>query len=363
MKGLVAIGLTPVSLSAAFFFTISISLTVWGAFYEPGIMKPGYLNYLKNISWSVSVLAIFPLFVGLTLKYYNEIPKLFDDLSATFKDEEKEKYSEFIKRVNGEFNKPLLPLFFLLLTIFLSCFYYYRILNAEPHLSWISSGEILQSILKTKSGFTYLGLYSAVIQTFLIYWTFNVVWRSFILSWGLHLFFNEYKFSVKVEPLHSDGCCGLKKIGDVGTIFNGILFLLGIYLSLKVIDKILIQNLPLDSNIGNPIFLGCYAVLAPALFFLPLGAAHKRMKSQKEEFLKPITTKLSKLIQQVETESSLENYEEITKLDDLLKKLNKKISVWPFNFRSLEAFFGTVVIPILPIILPFIFKLVSELIK
>ncbi|MFQ5912004.1 MAG: hypothetical protein ACE5JS_02360 [Nitrospinota bacterium] len=124
--------------------------------------------------------------------------------------------------------------------------------------------------------------------------------------------FNQKGFSIRIEPLHPDGCCGLGNIGAVAMKLNMISFLIGIYLSLKVIDKVIVQGRSLGADIGNPIMLGGYAILAPLLFFFPLAAAHDRMK--------------------------------------------KGIPVWPFDFKSIGAFMGTVAVPILPVLLPFIIQ-------
>jgi hypothetical protein len=191
----------------------------------------------------------------------------------------------------------------------------------------------------------------------------NLVSKNIILAWSLHNYFNKHDFAIDIDPMHPDGCCGLKKIGDVSMIFNTILFLLGIYLSLKVIDKIVIQHLPLTSDIGNPIFLGTYIVLAPILFFVPLNAPHRKMKCLKEQYLKPLTSKYFTLIKTVESSGSTDTYEEINKLEALITNLNKKVPVWPFNFKSLKAFFGTVIVPLLPVILPFALKIIIDWLK
>ncbi len=183
--------------------------------------------------------------------------------------------------------------------------------------------------------------------------------KSSSFSWGLNLFFNKYEFNVDVKPLHEDKCSGLKRIGDVGMIFNYIFFLIGIYLSLKVIDKLVIQEVPLTNDIGNPILLGFYIFLAPFLFLLPLWAPHKIMKSKKKEFIRPLIMHYSERIYRIQRiyrigEEPPNEYEELEQLDTLIQKLNKDIPVWPFDFKSWKSFLATVVFPSLPVILPFL---------
>jgi hypothetical protein len=355
---------SPLLIGILFFFFISLPLTFLGTITATNQDVHNYVTYWENVSWSVSIIFIFPFVVGLTAKYYLEIPKLFEKLSKKIGNKQKSELSDFISSIDKKFNNPILPIIIFLITIALNYIYYIQILDKEPYCSWITSGSLFKDSLNTKSGFTYSGIYSAFIQVILIYWILNIAWKSFVFSLALFLFFNKYKFEMDVKPLHEDKCCGLKVIGDVGMIFNAILFLIGIYISLKVMDKIVIQDLPITNDIGNPIVLACYTFLAPLLFFLPLSAPHKKMKLMKQEFINPLIIYYSEMIDKLRNNPAIENkYDEIEKLDILIKKLDNQIPVWPFNFKSLQSFFGTVITPILPIILPFLVKAVVGVVK
>jgi hypothetical protein len=195
-----------------------------------------------------------------------------------------------------------------------------------------------------------------------VYWILNLLWRGAILAWGLHELFNKRNYPVKIQPLHPDHCCGLRKIGDVAMLLNLTLFVLGIYISLKVIDKIVIQNSSLGEDIGNPIMLGGYLIVAPLLFFFPLGAAHRQLNDAKERFLEPGNQKCERLFSELADVTSDDKgftaVQAFSALDTTITRLHKEIPVWPFDFRSLQAFAGTIVIPILPIVLPFAIKLI-----
>ena len=158
-----------------------------------------------------------------------------------------------------------------------------------------------------------------------IYWVLNLLWKGYVLAWGLRDFFNKRHFRIRVEPLHPDGVCGFRPIGNIASRLNVILFLLGLYLSLKVIDKIVIQQSSLVEDIGNPMMLCGYAILAPRSFFLPLGAAHNTMLEAKEDSC------------------------------GLSASGARSSSA---DFKSLQAFFGTVVVPLLPVILPILIQLI-----
>ncbi len=144
-------------------------------------------------------------------------------------------------------------------------------------------------------------------------------------------------------------------------LLNLTIFILGIYISLKVVDKIVIQDSPLGADVGNPIFLGGYLIIAPLLFFSPLGAAHRQMSDARERFLKPASQKCERLFNELANASlddkGLTAVQTFSALDAAISRLHKEIPVWPFDFRSLQAFVGTIVIPILPIVLPFAINL------
>jgi hypothetical protein len=108
--------------------------------------------------------------------------------------------------------------------------------------------------------------------------------------------------------------------------------------------------------------LGGYLIVAPLLFFFPLGAAHRQLNDAKERFLEPVNQKCGRLFSELADVTSDEKgftaVQAFSALDTAITRLHKEIPVWPFDFRSLQAFAGTIVIPILPIVLPFAIKLI-----
>jgi len=253
--------------------------------------------------------------------------------------------NEFLGVLGHRFNNFAMTLGCFLVTIVLNIIYFWQILD-DKDLGWMKDGLL---------GMSGPGLFGAIIQVVLIYWVLFLLTRGFVLSWGLYEFFNRRGFSVRIDPMHPDGVGGLRPIGYVANIFNIILFLIGIYLSLKVIDKWFIQGAPLGEDIGNPVMLGSYVVLAPLLFFLPIGSAHNAMRVAKDRFLAPLSATRQRLFVDLKNvklnREGARAVETIKVLEETWDDLRKKIPVWPFDFRSLEAFFGTVIVPLLPILL------------
>jgi hypothetical protein len=260
---------TPVRLGILFFLLVSLTLTVW-AVVTGGENTDAYVTYLENISWSISLLYLFPFVIGLTLRFYQGIPDLFEFLfENTLQEKQPEQIDNFRKWLAARFNGYLHPVVFMGATFVLNYLYFSQILDRE-NPSWMVGGPILMDVLSSRQGLTPVGAYAALIQVVLIYWALVLIWKAVIFSWGLHEFFNAGKFNIKLDLWHPDGSCGLKRISSTCMFFNYILLLFGVYISLKVIDKIMVQNLPLFSDIGNPLMLGGYAILAPLLFFFRL---------------------------------------------------------------------------------------------
>src|SRR5690242_8726550 len=244
IRAIATTGVSPVGLGIGFFLCISLTLSVWASLSEPTGVKPSYISYFDNISWSISVIFIFPFVVSLTFKYYLEIPILFSFLLQRTDQSHKNCTSleEFYIWLDRRFNSYWVSGAALILTIGLNIIYFYQIFQHQRFTDWITSGELLGFLSIQGRGLTTVGLYAALIQTILVYWVLNLLWRGAVLAWGLHELFNTRNYPVEIRPLHPDNCCGLRKIGDVAMLLNLILFLLGIYISLKVIDKIVIQH-------------------------------------------------------------------------------------------------------------------------
>jgi hypothetical protein len=361
MRAIAATGVSPVGLGIGFFLSVSLPLSVWASLSESLKVEAGYVSYFDNISWSISMVFLFPFVVSLTLKYYLEIPILFEFLLQKT-DQSHKHLDEFYTWLDRRFNSYWVSSAALALTIGLNMIYFYQIFQHQEFTDWITSGKLLGFLSTRGRGLTTVGLYAALIQTVLVYWILNLLWRGAILAWGLHELFNKRNYPVKIQPLHPDHCCGLRKIGDVAMLLNLTLFVLGIYISLKVIDKIVIQNSSLGEDIGNPIMLGGYLIIAPLLFFFPLGAAHRQLNDAKERFLEPVNQKCERLFSELADvtldDKGFTAVQAFSALDTAITRLHKEIPVWPFDFRSLQAFAGTIVIPILPIVLPFAIKLI-----
>lgn len=211
-------------------------------------------------------------------------------------------------------------------------------------------------------GFTGLGLIAAVVQLVFGYWLANLAFRAGVCYWGLYeLFGNRKKWNIRVitNPLHPDRCCGLGRIGELAMRFNIIIFIVGIYVSLTVVDKILLQKASPFADITVPLYLSGYALIAPLLFFLPLGSARQTMKRSKIDFLRPISNKCEQLASAGGADLTTESTQAVGaffETDKLRLQLHKEIPVWPFDFKSFMQFTGAIVLPISPVLVPLLIE-------
>lgn len=360
--------ITPIKLGIAF-FAIGISLHVVASYTNPFPFVFSFddpesykKTFLLNTSWSFAIIFLYPFIVGLTLKYYQEIPKTYEYIfNNLLKGKLADKDFEEIKRhISVRFNNYYILPLTLIITLYLNNMYFLDILNND-YVDWMNTTDGIKIYTDTKTDFTLAGLYAAAIQIVLVYWIMNLVLRGIIFSWSLYYLFNNKNISFQFNTMHPDSCFGLKIIGEVSMILNMILFMLGIYISLKVVDKIFIQGLSLLSDIANPTMLVSFAILAPVLFFFPLGAAHHRMKEAKEDFMYGISEKINQLHGNLShVNNSQEMFECTRAIKEMFTYLNtmkKNIHIWPFDFKSMEAFFAVIVVPLLPTLFPLILNL------
>jgi len=344
--------LTPASLGICFFICVSLPLCISALVFQR--------EFFINISWSLSIVFLFPFLIGLSLKYYLEVPKLFDHLFDDIVDNNSDdRKAEFYQWLDIRFNHYAWTILILVfsLTVELLVFNQKQTHCAE---SWMIGGDLFDFVSDNGNkncGFTGVGLYAAIIQLVITYWCVNLGFRAAICYWGLYEFFenkNKWGFDIKINTLHPDRCSGLGRVGDVAMLFNIIIFIIGVYVSLTVLDKTLIQQSTPTNDIVVPLYLGGYILLAPLLFYLPLGSARRTMKESKIAFLLPISERCEQLAKQSSVDFPKESSAAVAdffEMDKLRVQIEKEIPVWPFDFRSFLKFSGAIVFPIMPVLL------------
>jgi len=300
--------------------------------------------------------------VGLIYKYYLSFPRVLGQLvESLVPDISEEAINEYEKCLDKRFNRSYIWLAILILVLIGNLLYFYQIImKSEFTQEWMTYSQYAWHIVDNK-GLTLAGILAFFIQGFLLYLIITFVVKTLVFIYTLYEFFSSKRFNVELDPLHFDGVCGLRQIAKIDTQLAFILFLIGIYLSFKVIDKLIVQDQNLFSDIGNPVLLGSYALLAPFMFFLPLASAHSKMEQAKDRFLIPISDKIGQLTREM---TGVQNNKDSTQFLSIVKEIEglhilykRKIPVWPFDVKSVQGFFSLVMMPLLPVLIPLVFNM------
>ena len=170
---------------------------------------------------------------------------------------------------------------------------------------------------------------------------FQVLFKGvFIAKESRHVFDHD----VLLQPLHPDGCGGLKPLGDISKALNFFVSLIGLYLSVVAI----VGRTP----IGHPLFapaVVAFIVLAVYLFFAPLWKAHDRMAAEKERVLHALSQEFQHTYEQVARNLSargilLEDAQKIGGLEQMYR-IASNMPVWPLDVKILTQFAGAVLVP------------------
>jgi len=341
----------PITLSAIF-LTLAAIFTIWTWYGYPGLKgDPKYLTYAENISWFLSLIFIFPFVLGLTYKYYLDIPRATQAAySKLDKKPSQAKFNTFWENAFTRIDHPGIVYLVIVLAAFANEAYFVSIYLDERVNSWM----VMESVANNGDfHVTAAGWMAVVIQTLLTYWVMTFVIKGLLYIRYLHIFFAEFRRDINVNPLHEDGFSGLGDIARLATWQSTILLLLGIYVSLKVIDKSIMQHQFVLTDPGNLAVLISYVLLAPFMFFMLLGAAHNVMIDSKQKFLAAFNKenlqfqKVSLASEEIKNKKEL--MELILKEQECRERFDQKIHVWPFTWRSLQGFFGAVIVPLIPV--------------
>lgn len=178
------------------------------------------------------------------------------------------------------------------------------------------------------------------------------------LYWFNLLFKN---FEVDVRVLHPDKSGGLSPLSNFSLKIG---YMIGIF-GLTTITTIWSQSSYLTpgkvfSLYTSPatISLGvAYILIAPLVFFAPIGSAHSAMKKAKNDYIISISDQFKRDFTNIQLllnkdsknlKSSLEKIEYLQKIHEMASKF----PVWPFNTSSIIIFFSSVFSPFILSILP-----------
>ncbi len=172
-----------------------------------------------------------------------------------------------------------------------------------------------------------------------------MVYKGVLLIYFLRKLHTTFDF--QVNPLHLDGCGGLKPVGDFCIAISYIVFVFFIvvvaFFTFPHVEEL---NLALYSSL----FL--YVFFASFFFVYPIWPIHNSMKAQKSEILRELKEalgpdyweSLDRLI-----ERSMESSTPRSKRLETIYEMADIMRIWPFNVSGLLLFLTAALIPVLSV--------------
>jgi hypothetical protein len=184
------------------------------------------------------------------------------------------------------------------------------------------------------------------------YMIINVLLRGFATVQQIRCVFDgSYGKRIVLQPLHPDGCGGLKRLGAISVALNSFLCLLAVYFSVLAFAKSAEQTAqPSDYPFFIPMVIG-FVLLSIYLFLAPLSRAHDVMEQEKTKILSALNAEFQKsyrvITSQIEAEGiHLEDAQKIESIERLYRIANK-MPVWPMDAGILRQLGITITVPLL----------------
>jgi hypothetical protein len=176
---------------------------------------------------------------------------------------------------------------------------------------------------------------------------------------------------LRIQPGHSDGCCGLEEVGNC-CLQSALPLLIGMLLCLVWANSRRIVGFKTFSegwlSIIIPVayvLMILFLALACALVFLPVRGLHRRLESYKTDRERDYTSALEKELSKIQEalakndEALAKNSTDRIKLIQTLDPTALKLSTWPFDKASLVKYGVTPLVSLLGTFGKDLFKLIG----
>lgn len=167
---------------------------------------------------------------------------------------------------------------------------------------------------------------------------------------------------IRISPWHPDRCGGLRGISRYSMTLGYAIAVIGLTLSVQTIQEIQFGTFA-SSYLTWTGLIG-YGVLAPMVFFLPLGTAHRVMQRAKTTHLLTLSRQFDiqyKQITSVLSQGESEIADSVQKIEALqtLYKITEDFIIWPFDVVNLRRFLTITLAPLLPGLITILFEFIS----
>ncbi len=287
-----------------------------------------HTSLFKDYSSIINYVVVLPIGVILVLNFYNRVNRgflqLIEDHVILFESEPERQ--TFLSEIDRSVNRK--SLFYLsIIIVFLT----YVPLASYREGYW-------------NSGFGGPNVWwFRIFSTLNLYVITHVLLKSIFVAQAMRRCF---KNEVLLQPLHPDGCGGLRSLGDISLSINSLVGIVAVYLSVIAFSDF--------SPLQNPIFFVvviCYGLIATYLFFVPLAGAHDLMDRKKSEVLHALNREFQSTYVKVSASQfsegiSLQDAQKIESLERLYR-IASRMPVWPIDTRIIGQFVAVVAIPLI----------------
>jgi hypothetical protein len=311
------------------------------------------IGLLNDYSWCLHQFTSIPATIFYFFWLPDEISKVIKGLRQnkvlSIPKNEEDKFHKFLTQFDRAYSHRVWALgSFILVAAFM-------VLMAIPEhktfITWETSGS-------------FIFWYTTFFWAFFFFIGLLGVVRVIVITFWFNRLFKEFKIDVRV--LHPDGAGGLSPLGEFSVKIG---YLIGVY-GLASVSVTLSESYVTTTKFSGPMLTNAlipllivYLILAPVVFFTPIGAARFAMKEAKRAFILQIadqfdleTTKLQTLFKSDSNElgSGLEKIEELQKIHAIATKF----PVWPFNVENLLRFFSAISSPFVLGVVSLIFNFI-----
>lgn len=288
-----------------------------------------YLELFEDFPNLINFAIIVPVGVFLVLHFYRKVELGFRQIVADgiiLFDSESAAASRFLQDLDSAVNRRWFFWLSLGVALAFNATYLFRKEDA-----WNDLGGGLPS------------WWFRLFSTLNYYMMCNIGLKGFVIVARMRRLFEH---RVVLQPLHPDGCGGLRALGGISLALNYFVSLVAAYISVLAF----VTRTPVAHPLFVPIVLAYFGI-ACYFFFVPLARAHDLMEREKNLILSALNKEFQQSYNRISSELSrhgisLADAQKIEVLERLYR-IASRMPVWPMDTRIVVQFLGTVALPLL----------------
>ena len=168
--------------------------------------------------------------------------------------------------------------------------------------------------------------------------------------------------SLNISPWHPDRCGGLKSVSTYSITLGYAIAAIGLTVSVQTILEI--QRGTFGTSYFTWFGLLAYLIVAPLIFFLPLGTAHAAMTKAKNTQLLQLSQQFDVQYQRISealNHGDVDYSGNVNRIETLQKLyvITEQFTIWPFDTANLRRFLTITLAPLLPAVVTIAFELIG----